>query len=121
MYLGVIVVHVSFVVHRVTVGRGVPHSRPTSGFAANIQSRYPVHSDNCVQRFVIDQRYGLVSLGRRRLQIIQICRVRKASSLVICRLWDFEEALVAHIWQINSERRTPVIIYPYTDHHPKPV
>ena len=97
-----------------------PPSRPTSVFAANIQSRYSVHSDNCVLIFDIDQRFGLAGLGRRKLEVIQIRRERKASSLVICRLWESAEAFVAYVWQINSERSTPAI-YPYTEHHPKPV
>lgn len=58
---------------------------PTSVFAANIQPRYSVHSDNCVLRFDIDQRFGLV-LGRRKQEVIQICREREACSLVVCRL-----------------------------------
>ena len=53
-----------------------PPSRPTSVLAANLQSRYSVHSDNCVLRFDIDQRFGLVGLGRRKLEVIQIRRER---------------------------------------------
>ena len=106
---------------RVAVGRWFPPSRPTSVFAANVQSRCAVQSDNCVLNFNIDQRFGLAGLRRRKLEVMQICRERIASNLVIFRLWDLVEALVGCIWLINSEGLTPVIIYPYTEHHPKPV
>jgi hypothetical protein len=99
------------VVDKVAGGRGFPSSRPTSVFAANIQFRYSVHSDNCVLRFDIDQRFWLVGSGRRKLEFIEICREGVASSFVICRLWDLAETLVGCIWQINSVDSTPVIIY----------